>query len=154
MFYNLDNTTDSFFSHRVLLFFTILMNAFGSALEILTLYTQCLVVEKHKRYMLYHLSVEALASMLTNMPYKITNTILFNITLYFMTNLQRELKVIFFFHTVLFLLTLVMSVMFRTIASLSRTLSQALAPAAILILAIVIYIGFVIPITYMLGWAR
>lgn len=44
--------------------------------------------------------------------------------------------------------------LFRTIASVSRTLSQALAPAAILILAIVIYTGFALPITYMLGWSR
>ncbi|KAJ9109697.1 ABC multidrug transporter afr2 [Naganishia cerealis] len=38
-----------------------------------------------------------------------------------------------------------MSMFFRSIASLSRTLSQALAPAAILILALVIYTGFALP---------
>lgn len=44
--------------------------------------------------------------------------------------------------------------LFRTIASASRTLSQAMAPAAILILALVIYTGFTLPINYMLGWSR
>lgn len=66
---------------------------------------------------------------------------------------------------------------FRTIASASRTLSQALAPAAVLIreygeagnssaarskadlllpctVALVIYTGFVIPTRNMLGWSR
>ncbi|KAH0409307.1 putative ABC multidrug transporter, partial [Aureobasidium melanogenum] len=47
-----------------------------------------------------------------------------------------------------------MSMLFRTIASVSRTLSQAMAPAAILILAIVIFTGFTIPTRYMLGWSR
>ncbi len=47
-----------------------------------------------------------------------------------------------------------MSMVFRSIASLSRTLSQALAPAAVLILALVIYTGFTIPTRYMLGWSR
>lgn len=47
-----------------------------------------------------------------------------------------------------------MSMLFRSIASLSRTLEQALAPAAILILALVIYTGFAIPVTTMPGWSR
>ncbi|KAL2431395.1 ABC multidrug transporter C [Exophiala dermatitidis] len=154
IFYNLPDDTNSFYSRGALLFFAILMNAFGSALEILTLYAQRPIVEKHARYALYHPSAEAFASMLTDMPYKICNTIFFNITLYFMTNLRREPGAFFFFLLISFFLTLVMSMLFRTIASVSRTLSQALAPAAILILAIVIYTGFAIPVNYMLGWAR
>jgi ABC-type multidrug transport system ATPase subunit len=154
IFYNLNETTSSFYSRGALLFFAILMNAFGSALEILTLYAQRPIVEKHARYALYHPSAEAFASMLTDMPYKIFNTITFNITLYFLTNLRREPGAFFFFLLISFFLTLVMSMLFRTIASVSRTLSQALAPAAILILAIVIYTGFAIPVNYMLGWAR
>ncbi|KIY03071.1 uncharacterized protein Z520_01538 [Fonsecaea multimorphosa CBS 102226] len=154
IFYNLDGTTNSFYSRGALLFFAILLNAFSSALEILTLYAQRPIVEKHQRYALYHPSSEAFASMLTDMPYKITNAIIFNVTLYFLTNLRREPGPFFFFLLISFTLTLVMSMLFRTIASVSRTLSQALAPAAILILAIVIYTGFAIPVNYMLGWAR
>ncbi|KEQ86373.1 hypothetical protein D6C84_04937 [Aureobasidium pullulans] len=154
IFYNLDNGTDSFYSRGALLFFAILMNAFGSALEILTLYAQRPIVEKHSRYALYHPSAEAFASMLTDMPYKILNAIIFNTTLYFMTNLRREPGPFFFFLLVSFFLTLTMSMLFRTIASVSRTLSQAMAPAAILILAIVIFTGFTIPTRYMLGWSR
>lgn len=92
--------------------------------------------------------------MLTDMPYKITNAFTFNIIIYFMTNLRREAGAFFFFVLISFTLTLTMSMLFRSIASLSRTLSQALAPAAVLILALVIYTGFTIPIRYMLGWSR
>ena len=154
VFYNLEHTTDSFYARGVVLFFAILINAFGSALEILTLYAQRPIVEKHARYALYHPSAEALASMLTDIPYKISNAIIFNSTLYFLTNLRREPGPFFFFLLISFFLTMVMSMLFRTIASVSRTLSQALAPAAILILAIVIFTGFVIPTNYMLGWSR
>jgi len=92
--------------------------------------------------------------MLTDMPYKIMNAIVFNLTLYFMTNLRREPGPFFFFVLISFFLTLTMSMLFRTIAATSRTLTQALAPAAVLILAIIIYTGFVIPVPDMLGWAR
>ncbi|KAJ5646027.1 hypothetical protein N7490_002399 [Penicillium lividum] len=51
-------------------------------------------------------------------------------------------------------MVLVMSSLFRMIASLSRTLARALALVTILALALVIYSGFVIPATYMHGWAR
>ena len=47
-----------------------------------------------------------------------------------------------------------MSMLFRTMAASSRTLSQALVPAAILILGLVMYTGFTIPTRNMLGWSR
>jgi ATP-binding cassette subfamily G (WHITE) protein 2 (PDR) len=153
IFYNLPSTTSSFYLRSALLFFAILMNAFGSALEMLTLYAQRPIVEKHSRYALYHPSAEAFASMLTDLPYKILNTITFNLVLYFMTNLRREPGNFFFFVLVSFTLTLVMSMFFRSIAALSRSLVQALAPAAVLILGLVMYTGFTIPPVYMLGWS-
>ncbi|KAK0914548.1 Multidrug resistance protein [Friedmanniomyces endolithicus] len=154
VFYNMPQTTGSFFQRGAVLFFAVLLNAFGSALEILTLYAQRPIVEKHSRFAFYHPSAEAVASMLTDMPYKVANAIIFNITLYFMANLRREPGAFFFFVLVSFLTMLVMSMMFRCIASFSRTLSQAMAPAAIIILAIVIFTGFAIPVDYMLGWCR
>lgn len=47
-----------------------------------------------------------------------------------------------------------MSMLFRFIASVSRSLAGAMAPAAIVILAIVMFTGFAIPTRYMLGWSR
>lgn len=120
----------------------------------MTLYAQRPIVEKHNRYALYHPSAEAVASMLCDMPYKIGNTIVFNLTLYFMTNLRREPGAFFFFLLISFFAVLTMSMIFRSIASSSRTLSQAMVPAAILILFLVIFTGFVIPVDYMLGWCR
>ncbi|KAI1088409.1 ABC-2 type transporter-domain-containing protein [Rostrohypoxylon terebratum] len=154
VFYNLQDYSSSFYQRGALLFFACLMNAFSSALEILTLYAQRPIVEKHSRYALYHPSAEAVASMLVDMPYKILNSIVFNISLYFMTNLRREPGAFFFFLLITFFTVMVMSMIFRTIASASRTLSQAMVPAALLILDLVIFTGFVIPIDYMLGWCR
>jgi ABC-type multidrug transport system permease subunit len=72
----------------------------------------------------------------------------------FMSNLRREPGAFFFYLFTSFLAVLAMSGIFRTIASASRTLSQAMVPAAVLILALVMFTGFVIPINYMLGWSR
>lgn len=154
VFYNLPNDTSSFYSRGALLFFAVLLNAFSSALEILTLYAQRPIVEKQARYAMYHPFAEAVSSMLCDMPYKLTNAVTFNITLYFMTNLRREPGAFFVFLLFSIMTTLVMSMLFRTIAASSRTLSQALVPAAILILGLIIYTGFTIPTPNMLGWSR
>ncbi|GEM11899.1 ATP-binding cassette, subfamily G (WHITE), member 2, PDR [Rhodotorula toruloides] len=152
VFFNLQPVSTSFYSRGALLFFSVLLNAFGSALEILTLYAQRPIVDKQARYRMIHPSAEAFASMATDMPYKILNAILFNIIIYFMSNLRREPGHFFFFLLISFFTTLVMSMFFRSIAALSRSLSQALVPAALLILALVLYTGFAIPTRYMLGW--
>ncbi|OLN81710.1 ABC transporter CDR4-like protein 1 [Colletotrichum chlorophyti] len=154
LFYNLPESTSSFYSRSAVLFVAILANAFSSALEILTQYSQRPIVEKQRRYAFYHASAEAFSSVLVDMPYKITNTICYDLVIYFMTNLNRQPGNFFFFLLTTFLMVLSMSGLFRSIASLSRTLSQAMVPASILILALVIFTGFVIPVDYMLGWCR
>ncbi|KAI1802080.1 ABC transporter ABCl1 [Daldinia bambusicola] len=154
VFYNMQPYTSSFYQRGALLFFACLMNAFSSALEILTLYAQRPIVEKHSRYALYRPSAEAVASMLVDMPYKIANSIVFNLVLYFITNLRREPGAFFFYLLFVFFTVMTMSMIFRTIGSASRTLSQAMVPAALLILDLVIFTGFVIPIDYMLDWCR
>ena len=154
VFYDLQMNTSSFYSRGALLFFAVLLNAFSSALEILTLYAQRPIVEKQARYAFYHPFAEALASMLCDTPYKLINSVTFNIPLYFMANLRREPGPYFIFWLFSIVTTFTMSMVFRTIAASSRSLSQALVPAAILILGMVIYTGFVIPTRNMLGWSR
>ena len=84
--------------------------------------------------------------MICDLPNKLTTSIFFNLTLYFMTNLRRTPTAFFTFYLFSFACVLTMSMVFRTIGALSRTLAQAMAPAAVFILALVIYTGFTVPI--------
>jgi len=154
VFYNLPNDSSSFFSRGALLFFAILMNAFSSALEILTLYAQRPIVEKHAKYALYHPFSEAISSMVCDLPAKCVTALTFNLVLYFMTNLRREPGPFFIFFLFSFLITLIMSNIFRCIAAFSRTLHQAMPFAAIFILALIVYTGFTIPTRDMKDYAR
>ncbi len=154
IFYNLADNSETFFSKGALLFFAILMNAFSSALEILTLFAQRPIVEKHTKYAFYHPFAEAVASMICDMPNKVLTSITFNLTLYFMTNLRRTPENFFIFLLFGFSCVMAMSMFFRTIGSTARSLSQAMAPAAVIILALIIYTGFTIPIRDMHPWFR
>ncbi|KAM5357104.1 hypothetical protein ACJZ2D_016612 [Fusarium nematophilum] len=154
LFYNMGTTTDSFYARGCVLFVSILFNAFASALEIMTLYEQRPIVEKQARYAFYHPSAEAYASVLVDMPYKILNTIVFNLVFYFMTNLLREPGPFFFYLLVVFLIVMAMSGVFRSIASMSRTIYEAEIPSSVLLIALIVFTGFVIPVDYMLAWCR
>jgi ATP-binding cassette subfamily G (WHITE) protein 2 (PDR) len=87
--------------------------------------------------------------MIVDLPYKITNSIVVNSTLYFMANLRREPGPFFFFMLIAFTMTLSMSMFFRLFASMTKTIEQALAPSSIILLIMVMYTGFAIPVDYM-----
>ncbi|KAK7047758.1 Multidrug resistance protein [Paramarasmius palmivorus] len=154
VFFNLPGDTSSFFSRGALLFYAVLMNGFSSALEILTLYDQRPIVEKHARMALISPGAEALSSMICDLPSKIATAITFNITLYFMANLRREPDAFFIFFLFSFVCTMAMSMIFRTIGAVSRTIQEAQGPASIVMLSLVIYTGFTIPVGDMRPYLR
>ncbi|TXC04134.1 hypothetical protein FocTR4_00000325 [Fusarium oxysporum f. sp. cubense] len=152
IFYSLQPDSSTISRRGILIFFLVLMNAFSSMLEIMTLYAKRKVVEKHARYALYHPSAEALAAMVCDLPYQVVNCILNNIIIYFMTNLRREPGPFFFFLLNIFVITLTMSMMFRLMGSLTKTIAQALAPASAILLVIMLYTGYAIKVQNMQNW--
>lgn len=153
-FYNMPNDTSSFYHRGAVIFFTLLFNAFSGELEVLTLYAQRPVVEKHNRYAFYHQSAEAIANYITDIPTKLINAVLLNTIIYFLSNLRRSGDAYAFFFFINFILTLSISGLYRTIACITRTSHQALVPVSLLTIGLMVYTGFSIPTDYMPGWSR
>jgi ATP-binding cassette subfamily G (WHITE) protein 2 (PDR) len=97
------------------------------------------IVEKHDRYTFYHPFTEGVAAILCDLPAKFGTAVMFHVTLYFMTNLRRTASAFFTYFVFMFFIVLTMSMVFRTLGSLSRTLEQTMAPASI-------------PVPYMKPW--
>ncbi|KAI0106740.1 ABC-2 type transporter-domain-containing protein [Daldinia grandis] len=154
IYYKLPPVAESMNSRCVLLYFSIVFNALSSALEIFSLYVQRPIVEKQSRYALYHPFAEAVASIICDLPTKLLSAICFNIPLYFMAQLRQEAGSFFIFLLFGFTCTFTMSMILRTIAQTTRTVQQAVTPAAIFILGLVIYTGFILPTRSMQGWLR
>lgn len=154
VFINMSNDTSSFFQRGALLFFAVLLNAFASSLEILTLWQQRPIVEKHYKYALYHPSAEAISSYIVELPAKILVAITFNIIIYFVADLRRTAGHFFIFFLFSFTTTLVMSNIFRWIGAASRAMAQAMVPASMFMMTLVIYTGFAIPTRDMHPWFR
>ncbi|MCC3252264.1 ABC transporter permease, partial [Serratia marcescens] len=71
-----------------------------------------------------------------------------------MVNFRRNPGRFFFYWLMCGVCTLVMSHMFRSLGAVSTSLAGAMTPATVILLAMVIYTGFVIPTPKMLGWSR
>lgn len=79
------------------------------------------------------------------MPFKVCNSIFFNLVLYFMANLRREIGAFFVFLLFSFSMTVSLSMVFRSFGASARSLSASLFPSTITILALITYTGFVVP---------
>ena len=154
VFYNLSQTTGSFYYRGASMFFAVLFNAFASLLEIMSLFEARPIVEKHKKYALYRPSADALASIISELPTKLVMSIAFNFAFYFMVNFRRNAGRFFFYWLFCILCTLCMSHMFRSLGAVSTSLAGAMTPATVILLAMVIFTGFVIPKPSMLGWSK
>ncbi|EDN03421.1 hypothetical protein HCAG_01286 [Histoplasma mississippiense (nom. inval.)] len=154
LFFDTPQVTSSFFSKGSVLFFAILLNALLSVSEINTLYAQRPIVSKHVSFAFYYAWVEALAGIVSDVPIKFVISTVFNVIIYFLGDLRREPGNFFIFFLFTFVTTLTMSAIFRTLAAATKTISQALAFAGVMVLAIVVYTGFTIQRSYMHPWFK
>lgn len=154
VFYNLQPNTGSFYYRGASMFFAVLFNAFSSLLEIMSLFEARPIVEKHRKYALYRPSADALASIITELPVKFAMSLSFNLVFYFMVHFRRNAGRFFFYWLMCVTCTFVMSHLFRSLGAVSTSLAGAMTPANVLLLAMVIFTGFVIPTPKMLGWSR
>ncbi|RAL10497.1 ATP-binding cassette transporter [Aspergillus homomorphus CBS 101889] len=145
MYYGTPNATAGFQSKGAALFFAVLMNALISVTEINSLYDQRPIIEKQASYAFVHPFAEAFGGIVSDIPVKFVSAVVFNVIFYFLAGLRYAPSQFFIFFLFTFLSTLAMSGIFRTLAASTKTLAQAMAMAGVMVLAIVIYTGFVIP---------
>lgn len=155
MFYKVmgEGGTGTFYFRGAAMFFAILFNAFSSLLEIFSLYEARPITEKHRQYSLYHPSADAFASTISEIPPKLITAVCFNIIYYFLVDFRRESGAFFFYFLINITAVFAMSHLFRCVGSITKTLSEAMVPASMLLLALSMYTGFAIPKTKILGWS-
>ncbi|KAI9730851.1 MAG: GTPase-activating protein [Cirrosporium novae-zelandiae] len=154
IFYGTADTTASFYSRGSALFFAILLSALQSIIEINGLYEQRPIVSKHRSYAFYHPWTEAAGGIMADIPIKLLATGCFLIILYFFAGLKAEAARFFVFFLFCFVAMLTMSMIFRTTAAATKSVSQAFAIAGVLVLWIAVYTGFAIQRSYMKPWFK
>lgn len=110
------------------------------------------IVEKRHRYAFYRPFTDSIASIICDLPTKLATAIMFNVPLYFMTNLRRSAGALFTYLVFLIATILTMSMFFRTVGSLSKTVEQSMVPSSMVILIFSAYTGYIIPAKDMVPW--
>ncbi|TGJ82175.1 hypothetical protein E0Z10_g6567 [Xylaria hypoxylon] len=152
VYYNLDGTTDSLQSRSILLFFALILNAFAPAFEVLVIWAQRPIVEKHHRYAFYQPLTERCAAFICDIPIKIITCFGIHIPIYFLSNLRRDASSFFTYWLFMLVNLFTMSMLFRMLGSVSRTREHTQIPVSFAILLCIIYAGFVVPPDYMVPW--
>jgi len=154
MFYDTPVTTAAFFAQGSVLFFSVLLNVLMAMTDCHGMYKGRSIIRKQVSYAFYRPSADALATVLVDIPVKFGLAVFFNIVLYFMAGLAVTAGQFFIFFLVVFVTTLAMSMIFRTIAAATTTLPQAMAISGFSVLVLATYTGFVLPGPYMHPWFK
>ncbi|PYH91005.1 putative ABC multidrug transporter [Aspergillus ellipticus CBS 707.79] len=154
MFYNTPATTSGFFAKGAVLFYMVMLNSLIPLSEISSQHSRRPVVQKHVSLGFYNSAVGSIAHFLSERPVRFLLVLVNNVVIYFLSNLRREPSQFFLCLIINFLIMLVTTEAFRAAAATTKTVSQAMVVAAMLVLPVVIYTGFIIPVPEFHPWFK
>ncbi|KAG0222098.1 hypothetical protein BGW42_006899, partial [Actinomortierella wolfii] len=140
------------FTRGGVLFFALLFNALISQAELPQALQGRPILYKHKKFAMYRPSAFAIAQIVTDLPLVILQIILFAVVLYFMAGLQLEAGKFFLFCLILGITALCMTAFFRMWAAVSATFDAASRNSGLILLALILYSGYMIPYQSMHPW--
>ncbi|KAG0044244.1 hypothetical protein BGZ83_010503 [Gryganskiella cystojenkinii] len=152
VFLKLKTDASGTFTRGGVLFFALLFNALISQAELPMAMQGRPILYKHKNFAMYRPSAFAIAQICVDIPLIIVQILLFSVVLYFMAGLQLEAGKWFFFCLILFLTALCMTAFFRMWAAVSATFDAASRNSGLILLALILYSGYMIPLQSMHPW--
>ncbi|KAG0748729.1 hypothetical protein G6F57_001161 [Rhizopus arrhizus] len=140
------------FSRGGALFFLAVYNTFMSQSELISFLMGRPILEKHKQYALYRPSAFYVAQVVMDIPYTLAQVFLYEIICYFMMGLNLSAGRFFTSFINLFFLSMAMTGFFRLFGSITSSFFLATQVTSVLLIACVIYTGYMIPFTKMHPW--
>ncbi|KAF9399449.1 hypothetical protein BGX21_006228 [Mortierella sp. AD011] len=152
VFFLLPTTVNGAFTRGGVLFFSLLFNALISQAELPAAMQGRPVLYKHKGFAMYRPSAFLIAQICVDIPLVIVQILLFSVCLYFMAGLQRTFVKWLLFNIILLLCALCMTAFFRMWAAVSSTFDAAARNSGLILMALILYSGYMIPLQSMHGW--
>ncbi|CAK3958660.1 ABC drug exporter [Lecanosticta acicola] len=152
LFYDLQPTSSGVFPRGGVLFFMLLFNALLALAELTAAFESRPILLKHKSFQFYRPAAFAIAQTVVDVPLVLVQVLIFDIVVYFMSNLARTASQFFISLLLLFLLTMTMYAFFRAIGALSGSLDGAARITGVAIQALIVYTGYLIPPSKMHPW--
>ncbi|KAF8937718.1 ABC-2 type transporter-domain-containing protein [Dissophora ornata] len=152
VFFLLPLSANGAFTRGGVLFFSLLFNALISQAELPNAMQGRPILYKHKGFAMYRPAAFAISQICVDIPLNIVQILLFSVVLYFMAGLQRTFVKWLLFCVILFLTALCMTAFFRMWAAVSATFDAASRNSGLILLALILYSGYMIPYQSMHPW--
>ncbi|KAG0055293.1 hypothetical protein BGZ83_009051 [Gryganskiella cystojenkinii] len=140
------------FTRGGVLFFSLLFNALISQAELPMAMQGRPILYKHKGFAMYRPAAFAISQICVDIPMVIVQILLFSICLYFMAGLQRDFVKWLIFCLILVVTALCMTAFFRMWGAVSSTFDAASRNSGLILLALILYSGYMIPLQSMHPW--
>ncbi|EPS96974.1 hypothetical protein FOMPIDRAFT_1025183 [Fomitopsis schrenkii] len=154
IYLRLKPNTSTFFSRASVIFFAYVWSGLSTMAEIPTLFAQRPIILRQSRASMYHPFVDALALTLVDIPITLITMVLFSIILYFLAGMQESAGQFLCFMVFVFIMTITLKAFFRSITAAFTDPAPATAAAGILMLFLVLYTGYPIPLPSMISALR
>ncbi|KAI5299871.1 hypothetical protein KEM55_001322, partial [Ascosphaera atra] len=152
LFYDLPKNTNGLFTRGGVLFYIILFNSLLAMAELSGLFDRRPVIYKHRALSMYRPAAFALAQVLADVPQLLIQVAIFDIVVYFLSNLARTASQFFICYLFTFLITMTMYSFFRAIGAISASLDVATRMTGLCLQFLVVYTGYFLPPTHMRPW--
>ncbi|ORX88633.1 hypothetical protein K493DRAFT_384766 [Basidiobolus meristosporus CBS 931.73] len=152
VFLLLPTDTSGAFTRGGVLFFALLFNSLVAQAEIPNAMSGRSILYKHKSFAFYHPSAFYIAQMVTDIPFMALQIILFSVILYWMAGLQADAGKFFMFMLILLVSGFSLTAYFRMFAAFSKNFDIASRYSGLVLMAFLLYTGYLIPKTQMHPW--
>ena len=152
LFYDMPKTTSGAFTRGGTLFFLLLFNALLALAEMTAAFQSKPILLKHKSFSFYRPAAFAIAQTVVDVPLVLIQVVIFDLIIYFMSNLARTPSQFFISVLMLWMVTMVTYAFFRAIAALCGTLDDATKYTGVAIQVLIVYTGYLIPPSSMHPW--
>ncbi|PCH00277.1 CDR ABC transporter [Penicillium occitanis (nom. inval.)] len=154
LFYNLQPTSSGVFPRGGVMFYILLFNSLLALAELTAAFETRPILLKHKAFSFYRPSAYALAQVVVDMPLVAIQVIIFDLIVYFMSDLSRTPSQFFINLLIIFVLTMTIYSYFRAMGALCSSLDVATRITGVALQALIVYTGYLIPPWKMHPWLK
>ncbi|ODV86076.1 hypothetical protein CANARDRAFT_197791 [[Candida] arabinofermentans NRRL YB-2248] len=155
LFLRLKMNTLGSFARGSVMYFCLLMYCFIAVSEVQKNFGNALIINKQaKNYLFYRPSIESLADILAEIPFKLIGMFFFIIIFYFTVGLKSSAGGFFGFWLFLFIGTLSINQLFHMISRLSGTVAIANSISGLVLLWLAMYASYVVQLNKMKVWFK
>ncbi|KAJ7150350.1 ABC-2 type transporter-domain-containing protein [Mycena filopes] len=151
-FINLPTTSAGAFTRGGVIFAALLTTCLDAFGEMPSQMLGRPILRKQTSYSMYRPSAIAVANTLADLPFSATRVLIFNIPVYFMSNLNRTAGGFWTFHLFNYVAYLTMQGFFRTFGLICTNFNVAFRLAVFFIPNFIEYTGYIIPVVKMKRW--